>query len=73
MISLSKLSPGEHAIVKKIESPIAQRLYELGLTEETKVECVLRAPFSDPAAYNIRGALIAVRGKDCCKILVEKQ
>ena len=63
--SLSRLNPGESAVVTQVKSPIAQRLCELGLTVGTVVECVLRSPLSDPAAYRIRGAVIAVRGKDC--------
>ena len=73
MIPLSEMRPGDRAVVKSIESPIAKRLGELGLTEGAAVECVLRAPLSDPAAYNIRGAVIAVRGRDCNKIIVKRQ
>ena len=70
--SLSKLNPGESGIVTRVESPISQRLCELGLTVGTRVECVLRAPLSDPAAYRIRGAVIAIRGRDCGNITVKR-
>ena len=70
--SMSGLNPGESAVITKIESPIAQRLSELGLTVGCTVECVLRSPLSDPAAYRIRGAVIAIRGKDCKNIQVAR-
>ena len=69
--SLAELNPGDCAEIISVDSPIAQRLGELGLTEGAVVECVLRSPFYDPAAYRIRGAVIAIRGKDCRKIWVK--
>ena len=70
--SMSELNPGESATVTGIESPIAQRLGELGLTIGCTVECVLRSPLSDPAAYRIKGAVIAIRRKDCKNIQVTR-
>ena len=71
-VPLSSLIPGESGIVEKVESPIALRLFELGLTEGLTVECMLVSPFSDPSAFNIRGAVIAIRNKDCKDILVKR-
>ena len=70
--TLSELNPGDCAIVCRVESPIADRLTELGLTEGTVVECVHRSPLCDPAAYIIRGAVIAIRGRDCTNIRVKR-
>ncbi len=73
-LQLNNINPGECAIVKKInsESGIRRRLMDIGLIENTVVECVGKSPLGDPAAYLIRGAVIAIREKDCSDILVEK-
>lgn len=69
-VPLSELAIGKGAVVEKIKSPIGERLSELGLIDGTYVECVMYSPLSDPIAYNIRGAVIAIRKKDCDEIVV---
>ena len=70
---LSRLEPGVTAYVSRIEARggIRSRLLELGLTEGTMVECVGRSPGGDPAAYRIRGAIVAIRDADAAGIFVE--
>ena len=41
-----------------------RRLLELGLVPGTRVTCAAVSPAGDPAAYLIRGAVIALRRKD---------
>ena len=48
-----------------------RRLLDIGLIEGTTVECVGRSPSGDPAAYLIRGAVIAIRDRDSADILIE--
>lgn len=48
-----------------------RRLLDIGLVEGTVVECVGRSPSGDPAAYLIRGAVIAIRDRDSADILIE--
>ncbi len=69
---LNELRPGESAIVAGLETrgPMRRRLLDLGLVENTRVECLGRSPGGDPSAYLIRGAVIALRGRDCAGILV---
>jgi len=69
---LSELDPGERARVARVEteSSLATRLADLGLITETAVECVGKSPFGDPAAYLIRGAVIAIRNKDAKNIII---
>ena len=43
---------------------------ELGLVEGTEVACLMRSPWSDPTAYRIRGAVIALRRADSAGVLV---
>ena len=49
-----------------------RRLLDIGLIEGTTVECVGRSPGGDPAAYLIRGAVIAIRDRDSADILIER-
>ena len=50
-----------------------RRLLDIGLIENTEVTCVGRSHGGDPAAFLIRGAVIALRRADCKKILVCRQ
>jgi len=58
--------------VKELASTgsIRRRLLDIGLVEDTEVECLGRSPAGDPCAYLIRGAVIAIRSEDCRDILV---
>lgn len=66
------IQPGEKAVVRALlnQGGMRRRLLDLGLIENTEVECLGRSPGGDPAAYRIRGAVIALRAADCAKILV---
>lgn len=67
---LSCIEPGQHARVVRMEvrEELNRRLRDLGLIEGTLVECLHQAPFGDPAAYQIRGAVIALRKEDSAGI-----
>ena len=47
-----------------------RRLFDLGLIPGTQVTCTARSPAGDPAAYLIRGAVVALRGRDAGEIRV---
>lgn len=66
MKTMRDMRPGEAGAVCGIDSAgdMRRRLMDLGLIEGTRIECVGRSPFGDPAAYLIRGAVIAIRGAD---------
>ncbi|MBS7224831.1 MAG: ferrous iron transport protein A [Clostridiaceae bacterium] len=70
--SLAQIAPGHTVRVRKLHlsGAIRQRLLDLGLIEGTRVQCLNRSPAGDPTAYLIRGAVIALRGKDSSKIEV---
>ena len=70
--SLCDISPGEKAAVKKLISggSIRRRLLDIGLIEDTEIECLGRSPGGDPSAFLIRGAVIAIRSEDCRNILI---
>ena len=48
---------------------IRRRLQDLGLIPGTPVSCLARSPLGDPCAYQIRGAVVALRREDA--LLVE--
>ena len=73
-IPLYNIKPGETATVQIIgtQGSMRRRFQDIGLIEKTNIECVGQSPFGDPAAYLIRGAVIAIRADDCKDVLVSK-
>lgn len=69
---LRALRLGERAVIISLhhEEEMGRRLKELGLIPGTEVTCVAQSPAGDPAAYLIRGAVIALRGRDAALIQV---
>ena len=53
--------------------PYAPRLLDLGLIRGTRVTCTAKSPAGDPAAYLIRGAVIALRRADAEGIRLERR
>ena len=72
MTALSDLREGQRGQVVSLltRDSMRRRLQDIGLIEGTEVECVLKSPAGDPAAYQIRGALIALRREDSDQVLV---
>ena len=70
---LSGLRPGQTAIVRHLsaEGAMRRRLQDMGLIEGTKVECIGISPLGDPAAYLIRGAVVALRKSDAGGIAID--
>lgn len=73
IIGLNKLKPGQSAYVTKIntEGMMRRRLLDIGLIENTQIECVGKSPSGDPSAYFIRGAVIAIREENSKQIYVK--
>ena len=72
-MTLTNLNEGCSGIIYevKLRGAIRRRLYDLGLIKGTKVSCVIKSPKGNPIAYNIRGAIIALRNSDTDKILIK--
>lgn len=72
-IPLSALPLGQKASVKELTSDgtARRRMLDLGLILGTVVQALLVSPAGDPVAYDIRGAVIALRSEEAQKILVE--
>jgi ferrous iron transport protein A len=62
-IPLNQLPLGQKANVAALKSDgsIRRRMLDLGLIDGTEIEPLYRSPFGNPAAYLIRGAVIALR------------
>ena len=71
--TLSSLNEGSSGRVAelKINGSMRRRLQDIGLIEGTEVLCLQKSPSGDPVAYLIRGAVIALRGEDSSKIILE--
>lgn len=69
---LTRLKTGEYAFVSALHAKdtMRRRLLDIGLVEGTRVLCVLKAPGGDPIAYQIRGAVIALRTEDANTVFV---
>lgn len=72
--TLDEMCIGERAVVVKLNTigSMRRRLLDIGLADGTEVECIGRSPLGDPAAYLIRGAVIAIRAVDCSDVLVKR-
>lgn len=70
MIGLNKLKIGEEGLVTEA-SKNNRRLKDLGLVKGARVKCVLKSPLGDPAAYDICGAVVAIRKEDASSVKVE--
>lgn len=73
-ITLSRLSPGETGIIKRLRlrPEMNRRLRDLGLIDGTRVDCLFRSPWGSPTAFLVRGAVIAIRAGDASGIDVER-
>ncbi|KAB3539012.1 ferrous iron transport protein A [Alkaliphilus pronyensis] len=73
LISLNELPVGSFGKVKRLiaDGIARRRMLDLGLIDDTTVESLRKSPAGDPIAYEIRGAVIALRSEEASKILVE--
>jgi len=50
----------------------ARRFLDLGLTRGARVTAFYKSPSGNPAAFLIRGAVIALRLSDCKTVVIEE-
>ena len=69
---LNSVPLGEKCVVESLLSngTHRRRLLDLGFTKGTVVEVVQKSPFGSLRAYEIRGAVIALRTEDTSKVEV---
>lgn len=72
-LSLSTLPVGRKGLVVTVgvEGLVRRRLLDLGLVPGTVVESIRRSPAGDPTAFQIRGAVIALRIEEGNKVAVQ--
>ena len=72
-LKLSVLSAGCKGIIdgNDFSDGMRRRLFDLGFTEGSIIECVGESLFSSPRAYLIKGAVFAVRNADAEKIHIK--
>ena len=75
MDRLCDLAPGQSGRVRGLVTagPMRRRLQELGLVEGTLVRCAFLSPGGDPAAYALRGSLIALWREDSAGVLLGEE
>jgi len=73
-MTLDTLPIGSSAVIDQVggEGALRRRLLDMGLVENTLIECVGTSPCGDPCAYLVRGAVIAIRSQQCDCIQVER-
>ena len=73
IIPLHQVPMGGFCKVKELiaDGSSRRRMLDLGLVFDTEVESLRKSPSGDPIAYQIRGAVIALRSEEASKILVE--
>lgn len=72
-IRLTDLKKGQKAVICGLSAldDMRRRMQDIGLIEGTVVECIGKSPLGDPAAYSIRGAVIALRSEDSAMVEVQ--
>ena len=71
-MTLRQLSPGESASIATLEhtGQRRRRLMELGFVPGAPITALQAAPWGDPVAYGVCGAVIALRREDAERITI---
>ena len=71
---LNHMEPDQTAQIRSLTASgtTRRRLLDLGLVEGTLILCVGKSPSGDPAAFLIRGAVIAIRATDGEQVLITR-
>ncbi len=71
---LDELKEGEGAPVIRLDNngSIRRRLQDIGLVPGSVIKCLQKSPLGDPVAYDVCGAIIALRYEDASEIFVAK-
>ena len=64
--SLWQLAPGHRAWVGELsaQGELRREVGGVAFVPGAQVECLGRSPLGDPAAYRVRGAVVALRRRD---------
>ena len=69
-LSMNTLLDGQSALVSRVdaEPSMRRRLLDIGLIPGTRVTCQGHSPAGDPAAYLVRGTVVALRARDAAAV-----
>lgn len=72
LITLDRLREGQSARIEQVGGAYSmrRRLIDLGFCLGSVVKCVMKSPLGDPAAYLVRGTLVALRREDSSTVAV---
>ncbi|GAB4570744.1 MAG: FeoA family protein [Anaerolineae bacterium] len=72
LATLDMLHPGQQAVVKRLTSTGLERrrMMDLGIVPGSLIRVEMLSPLGDPAAYLIRGAVVALRKSQARQIEV---
>ncbi len=62
------MGAGGEIVAVKAKGALQARLADLGFIRHSRVTCLFASALGDPRAYEIRGSVIALRGKDARQI-----
>lgn len=70
--TLAELRPGQSAIVEgfTLQSPLVQRLMQLGVLPGERVEAVRRAPGGDPVEFKVMGYSLSLRKSEAALVTI---
>ena len=73
-LTLAGLGVGQRARISALgfEGQSLRRLIDLGFSRGSEVMCVGESPLGDPRAYEVRGAVVAIRSCDAVRIALSE-
>ncbi|MBQ8780333.1 MAG: ferrous iron transport protein A [Oscillospiraceae bacterium] len=73
--ALFYLKDGFSGRVTRLETQgsMRRRLQDIGIIKGTRIKCLMHSPSGDPAAYLIKGAVIALRSEDSRQIFIRPE
>jgi ferrous iron transport protein A len=72
-LTLDQLKRGQTAVVSALTCAGSnrRRLMDLGILPGTRMQVEMKSPLGDPAAYRVRGAVIALRRQQAHAIQIQ--
>ena len=73
--ALYYLKDGFSGRVTRLETKgsMRRRLQDIGIVRGAEIKCLMHSPSGDPAAYLIKGAVIALRSEDSSQIFIRPE
>lgn len=74
-LTLKDLKIKEEGVIKQIigDKGLKQRIREMGLTPDTKIEVIRVAPLGNPIEVKLKGFLLSLRNEEARNIIITKE